>query len=1358
MNTTMMLKTMLACLLLTVVLAPANAANLVVGSQKRVQFTGNAKSFTIPTNDPPSLIRLTAYGADGGDAYAGQNCFSRGGQGGKAQGVFRVGYGPNELEPGGTIRFIVGEEGETTDGGTGSAMPGGGGGTGILYKAPGATSNECGSDWIVLVAAGGGGGAFQYVFIACTSGQDGGSAKTGECGGDGGGGNNGGDGGCNGNQGDNGGSSGQHGYGGAGAFGESSKTDAPGKGCPSGGAGGKADSNDPRVGDGGWGFGGGGQGDRDGNGGGGSGGGGGYSGGGGGKLGQEGGGGGSYVSNWAINRILESNNGDRSNGDAYYLATRDREICTDTEDCNANGVPDDCDLDSIGRLNDFESGIGHYQLNGDAVIQDGYVRLTPANQNKTGSVIFEPITSDLIDEFIVSFDFYMGGGSGADGISFVLINADETGNDILPGDGGAGQPLVVSFDTYGSSPGDANHVEIRSNGQIIAREEAPFLLDGGIWRHAEIEFKNGQLWLKLDDGTLNVTTVWDGYPVPGVPPMHARYGFGGRTGGATNNHRVDNVRFKLPLPTNDCDFSSTPDECDTDTDGDGTPDTCEDDDGDGSMNFEDLCTGDDNTGDPDGDGVCSDLDACPFDELDDSDGDGVCDSDDLCEGSDDTIDCNANGVPDACEPVHPDRLEDFETTGNEQYTLNQNSNTTVVVENGSVRLTEAAANQRGTIVFEPVTPIPAEDFTVEFDFYMGGGNGADGMSFALINADTTGNDILFGDGGGNQPLVVRFDTYRSNAADGNHAMLQSFGATLADELVAHPLDNGKWQHASFTFESGAGTLVLTKANGDSTTIFSNVSVPSYTPIHARYGFGARTGGATNEHRVDNVHFAVTSVSLDCNGNGVPDECDADDDGDGFPNECDICAGSDDNVDDDSDGVPNGCDPCPFDEFDDSDDDGVCDSDDTCPGSDDSNDADGDALPDACDLCPNDFNPDQLDADGDGIPDACDTCPNSPNVWNQTLDTYYPSIADAIDDAANGNVIELGECVFFERELVLDDKDITLRGTSAEATIIDGDGVAGRILDIKNNDSSTVSDITFRNGIATGSSGGAALAVRLGSTPTIRRCRFENNDHGTANYGAVYLTGGSTTAFSECIFAGNTSDEFASAVGMNESGTSASFVNTLFHGNGGSSQNLTECVGGDMAFVNCTFANSLNQRMYSESAGGNVSIANCVLDASSVPESGITTSRCLFPGATGNNIDAVPMFVDAANGDFRLAAGSLGIDAADHDAYVAVGGDTSDLNGDPRTHDDTGITDIGLGTPSYLDLGAFEFQNTTQCGSGGDFGNNGTVDLDDYRRFAPCMSGPAELFESDCGCFDLDSDGDVDARDFAEFQVSFIGGN
>ena len=88
---------------------------------------------------------------------------------------------------------------------------------------------------------------------------------------------------------------------------------------------------------------------------------------------------------------------------------------------------------------------------------------------------------------------------------------------------------------------------------------------------------------------------------------------------------------------------------------------------------------------------------------------------------------------------------------------------------------------------------------------------------------------------------------------------------------------------------------------------------------------------------------------------------------------------------------------------------------------------------------------------------------------------------------------------------------------------------------------------------------------------------------------------------------------------------------------------------------------------------------------------------------GGNIDADPLFVDPGHwddagtpgdesddvwidGDYRLQAGSPCIDAADGSAAPAA-----DILGDPRD-DDPATPNTGAGTPSYADMGAYEFQS------------------------------------------------------------------
>jgi hypothetical protein len=100
----------------------------------------------------------------------------------------------------------------------------------------------------------------------------------------------------------------------------------------------------------------------------------------------------------------------------------------------------------------------------------------------------------------------------------------------------------------------------------------------------------------------------------------------------------------------------------------------DDSDGDGSCDTDDLCVGHDGAGDDDGDGFCNGCSAAdpgsvacdgacgPRDDHDspdclgdcfgigDTDEDGVCDDVDLCPFGPDAFDANGNGIADACDP------------------------------------------------------------------------------------------------------------------------------------------------------------------------------------------------------------------------------------------------------------------------------------------------------------------------------------------------------------------------------------------------------------------------------------------------------------------------------------------------------------------------------------------------------------------------------------------------------------------------------------------------------------------------------------------------------------------------------------
>ncbi|HPF39738.1 MAG TPA: dockerin type I repeat-containing protein [Phycisphaerae bacterium] len=261
-----------------------------------VSASGEAEDFIIP-DVPNAVLFFEIRGADGGDARAGSNlqCFEAGGDGATAQIAIEFGTGPGQLEPGGLLRFVVGEAGDDANAGTpfGSMGGGGGGGSALLYLPP------FGDEWELIAVAGAGGGAYaEAIFSGCVEQAAARNGQVTECGSDGNGIFNNGEGGCNG-AGGNGGNF-VVGQPGGGAF-SAGSCDLDEEDCayggragyPAGGAGGTESGSGSR--DGGFGFGGGGSSTgglaafRA------SGAGGGYSGGGGGAVGAAAGGGGSYI-------------------------------------------------------------------------------------------------------------------------------------------------------------------------------------------------------------------------------------------------------------------------------------------------------------------------------------------------------------------------------------------------------------------------------------------------------------------------------------------------------------------------------------------------------------------------------------------------------------------------------------------------------------------------------------------------------------------------------------------------------------------------------------------------------------------------------------------------------------------------------------------------------------------------------------------------------------------------------------------------------------------------------------------------------------------------------------------------------
>ncbi len=184
---------------------------------------------------------------------------------------------------------------------------------------------------------------------------------------------------------------------------------------------------------------------------------------------------------------------------------------------------------------------------------NGWLVLTPAVADAEGSAFL----TETIDstKFRVSFKLYIGDGSGADGMVFAWVS----GAPWIGGGGGSmgffGGGLTgygVKFDTYtGGDPEPENYIAVvdgaeasNTNG-FFSNDTIPELEDAG-WFYVQIEVDNGhlQMWMSNESQGYPLTQVLDD-TIPGYTGFNAYFGFTAATGGATNNHWVDDLAINV---------------------------------------------------------------------------------------------------------------------------------------------------------------------------------------------------------------------------------------------------------------------------------------------------------------------------------------------------------------------------------------------------------------------------------------------------------------------------------------------------------------------------------------------------------------------------------------------------------------------------------------------------------------------------------------------------------------------------------------------------------------------------------------------------------------------------------------------
>jgi predicted outer membrane repeat protein len=262
----------------------------------------------------------------------------------------------------------------------------------------------------------------------------------------------------------------------------------------------------------------------------------------------------------------------------------------------------------------------------------------------------------------------------------------------------------------------------------------------------------------------------------------------------------------------------------------------------------------------------------------------------------------------------------------------------------------------------------------------------------------------------------------------------------------------------------------------------------------------------------------------------------------------------------------------------------------------------------------------------------------------------------------------------------------------------------------NTSSPTLTNVIFIVNTATNYGGG--IDNNNNSDPTLTNVTFSGN---SASYGGgMYNYFNSSPTLTNVTFSGN-SAATGSGGGMYNDNSNPTLTNVTFSGNsainGGGMYNWNS----NLTLTNVTFSgNSATNGGGLYNANSNPTLTNVILwgdSASSGPEINNSTSNptisysdiqgCGGSGvgwqATcgtdgGKNIDADPLFVNAAGGNLRLQSGSPAIDAGNNAAVpVSV---TTDLDGSPRFVDIPTVPDTGSGIPPIVDMGAYEVILTT----------------------------------------------------------------
>jgi hypothetical protein len=181
---------------------------------------------------------------------------------------------------------------------------------------------------------------------------------------------------------------------------------------------------------------------------------------------------------------------------------------------------------------------GGWSFNGNSTMTGSAITLTTATANQVGSVIYPKAV--VPDGLNADFTMQIGGGTGADGMTFALLNpADESGTSLGYKGGGMGALGMVGtyvvFDTYPKQMAMIETVTSTTQTTLTEVQTAKGIPDLRAGTHqVQVSISGSIITVDLD-GNL-ILQAGDGLPSTGV-----LVGFTGSTGTLTDAHSVTGV-------------------------------------------------------------------------------------------------------------------------------------------------------------------------------------------------------------------------------------------------------------------------------------------------------------------------------------------------------------------------------------------------------------------------------------------------------------------------------------------------------------------------------------------------------------------------------------------------------------------------------------------------------------------------------------------------------------------------------------------------------------------------------------------------------------------------------------------------